>query len=171
MNNTPCIPSRPTPPAPAAQPRICADLRQLLDGAVLLKMTLEVAQSLAIRPGAQLPGSPNPRMMLTLLTFCYATARYGSDEVAEAAWADPAVRYITARETVTAQDVRRFRSRNALWIEHCLTRLLGRVWQSAMPESTADGHSGGSPHGAILSAALHSARRRLDWAMQLDAVE
>jgi hypothetical protein len=159
--------------SPTLPPRSEAetDLRALIGADALLALTLNAAQTLATRPAHDPTARPNPRMMLTLLTFSYASGWFGSEDVERAAGTDPTGRYISAREDIRAADVRRFRRANRPWIEHCLTQVIAQVWLRASQCPEFRDPAGAARHAVILEAALRNARRRLSLAVQLDAAE
>ncbi len=156
------------PPAPAEAQ---ADLRLAVGAETLLHLTLEAAQSLVIRPWVATSERPNPRMMLTLLTYSYASGIFGAEDVERAAFAVTSVRYICAREVIRAADVQRFRRSNRPWIEHCLARVIAQVWLRTNPRPEFRDVGGDAQPAVILDEALRSARRRLSLALQLDAAE
>jgi len=160
--NTPTL-----PPRPEAQ----ADLRLAVGDETLLGLVLAAAQTLVPRPWASPTERPNPRMMLTLLTYSYASGWFGADDVERAAFSNPTVRYICAREAVRAEDVRRFRRANRSWVEHCLTQVIAQVWLRTNCRAEFRDASGAAQHAVILEAACCNARRRLSLALQLDAAE
>jgi hypothetical protein len=51
----------------------------------------------------------NSRMLLTLLTYCYARGVYSAEAIEAAAQEDSVVRYICARDFPTAAEIRDFR--------------------------------------------------------------
>ena len=69
-----------------------------------------------------------PRMMLTLLGFCYASGIYGSDQIERAIRHHPTVRYICARTYPDQESIRQFRRENRALVEHCLTYILKQIW-------------------------------------------
>lgn len=160
--NSPTLP----PPGQAA-----SDLRLEVGAETLLALTLEAAQSLATRPPHDHAERPNPRMLLTLLTFSYASGWFRSEDVERAAATDPTGRYITAREPIRAADVRRFRRANRPWIEHCLTQVIAQIGLRTQRRPEFRDPNGAARHAVILEDALRDARRRVGLAVQLDAAE
>jgi hypothetical protein len=109
-------------------PALPEDLRQTAGTCALVEMTLEAAQAV----GGQLPrwsgvaeGPFNPRMLLTMLTYCYAAGIYGSEEIEWATGDNPAVRYLCANAYPDWKTIRRFRNANRPWIEECLAWVYG----------------------------------------------
>src|SRR5690242_12457071 len=93
---------------PAALP---ADLRQLVNEEVLLRITLEtVADSDPFRPVTGIGGDHfSSPMMLTLISYAYSCGIYSSQEIESAVQRDKTMRYICARKFPRWQDLRRFR--------------------------------------------------------------
>ena len=106
------------------------DLRQTVGTCALVEMTLEAAQAVGgqlPRPGAVAEGPINPRMLLTMLTYCYAAGIYGSEEIEWATDDNPAVRYLCANAYPDWKTIRRFRRAHRQLIEECLTGVYGRA--------------------------------------------
>ncbi|MBE0540609.1 MAG: transposase [Verrucomicrobia bacterium] len=100
-----------------------ADLRQAVGERTLIAWSLDAVHLL----GDRLPGlsgaaieEGSPRMMLTLLTYCYAAEIYGSEDIEWACRHDAAVRYVCGNEAPDQESLRRFRRVNRPWIEACL---------------------------------------------------
>src|SRR6266496_3459218 len=91
---------------------LSADLRRSLGEAGLLRLALDAVQALDPHlfdlEGRRAVGL-RPQMMLTLLTYCYAAAIYGSRDIACAIEQDRTVRYICANARPDWQTIRRFR--------------------------------------------------------------
>ncbi len=64
-----------------------------------------------------------PRMMLTLLAYCYAVGIYGSRAIHEQIHHDAALRYLCAGQHPSADYIRRFRNKNREVITSCLGRV------------------------------------------------
>jgi hypothetical protein len=89
-----------------------ADLRQRVGTSSLLRWCLEAPLTVTDDTGQLLHKSVcgfRPPMMLTLLSFCYASGYYGSEDIARAISTDRTVRYICARTYPDAHAIRRFR--------------------------------------------------------------
>jgi Transposase domain (DUF772) len=96
-----------------------ADLRHRVGTSSLLRWCLEAPLHLDAGGEASLQkdaGGFRPRMMLTLLSFCYAASYYGSEDIERAITTDRTIRYICARTYPNARAIRRFR-------RHCRTAL------------------------------------------------
>ncbi len=100
------------PGAPAGA--LPEDLRICVGEDRLVRLVLEtVAESVAqprprrdfVHAGRSYPVA----VMLTLVTFCYASARFGSQEIEESLRSDPTLRYLCAGDEPSSTAVRRFR--------------------------------------------------------------
>lgn len=99
------------------------DLRSAVGERRLIELALEAVQIV----GEELPrqvralqDQPSPKMMLTLLTYCYAAEIYGSEDIEWACRHDAAVRYVCGNDAPDQESLRRFRRANRPWIEACL---------------------------------------------------
>ncbi len=125
-------------PAPCGQPSaetLHTDLSLALGERGLLIATLDAVQSLDPRAIAALETpSPSlrPQMLLTLVTYCYATSLYGSRDIETASAADGTVRYICARTRPSWASIRSFRRRNRDAIRACLTQVLKQCWAARL---------------------------------------
>jgi hypothetical protein len=77
-------------------------------------------------------------MMLTLLTYCYATSLFGSRDIESAIETDAIVRYICARTYPCWQEIRRFRRMHKEPIRQCLVQVLRQAWACKFDEGEAD---------------------------------
>src|SRR5215204_1622812 len=115
-----------------------ADLRQRVGTSNLLRWCLE-APLIVNDEAAQLLRQSicgfRPPMMLTLLSFCYASSYYGSEDIARAISVDRMVRYICARTYPDAHAIRRFRRCG----RGLLDQALGYVLRQAAIEMTGLG--------------------------------
>lgn len=68
-----------------------------------------------------------PRLMLTLLTYCYAVGMNGSREIQRQSQVDEALRYLCVRQHPKADFLRRFRNRNREALAGCLAAVLYAV--------------------------------------------
>ena len=110
------------------QSYVAADLREWVSQDTLVRLALTVVQT--IQPNRLDPAAPPhetrglpPRMILTLLTYCYAVGIYSSHAIEERAELDDTIRYLCARQRPRADLVRRFRHRNREIIAQCLERV------------------------------------------------
>jgi len=109
-----------------------ADLRQWVNEATLVGCVLEVVSDAleGYSPATSLAedGPPVPTM-LTVLTYCYATGRYPSEEIEAVAATDRTIRYLCATHFVTSSAIRRFRRAHRGLIHSCLTALHRWAWR------------------------------------------
>jgi hypothetical protein len=109
-----------------------ADLRQWVNEPTLIGWILEEVSeaifALPLRP-AMGEGCAPVATMLTVLTYCYATGRYASEEIEAVATSDGSVRYLCANHFVTSATIRRFRRAHRESLRSCLLRLHRRAWQ------------------------------------------
>ena len=109
-----------------------ADLRQWVNEATLVGWVLEVVSDAleGYSPASSLAedGPPVPTM-LTVLTYCYATARYASDEIEAVTATDRTIRYLCANQFVTSSAIRRFRRAHRALLHSCLTTLHRQAWR------------------------------------------
>jgi transposase-like protein DUF772 len=119
------------------------DLRQRVGANNLLRWALEAPQ-IVEGPAAETLkarfGDFRPQMMLTLLSFAYASGCYGSEDIEGAIESDRNFRYICARIYPDAKALRRFRRLFRPALDQCLAYVL----RGAAVEMT----------GAVLSAEL-----------------
>lgn len=88
------------------------DLRRRVGASNLLRWCLEAPLMIVDDTGRMSrknAGGFRPHMMLTLLSFCYASGYYGSEDIVRAIEHDQTVRYICARTYPEAHAIRRFR--------------------------------------------------------------
>ena len=131
------------------------DLRSIVGERRLIELALEAAQIVGEalpRPEGTLQDQPSPRMLLTLLTYCYAAGIYASEDIEWACESDAAARYICAKTWPEQDALRCFRRANRPWIEACL----GWVYGKACPKDIAS---------TALAALV---RQKLDLAILLD---
>lgn len=120
---------------------ISGDLSRRLGERALLGMVLEAVQSVDSKVledgGGSAPGF-RPRMMLTLLTYSYATSLFGSRDIEAAIGNDALIRYICARTYPCWQVIRRFRRMYKEPIRQCLVHVLRQAWTCRFDEGEAD---------------------------------
>ena len=103
-----------------------------------------------------------PRVLLTLLTYGYATGVYGAEDIAEQCYADATFRRLCEQHPPSASSIIAFRRENRGLLRWCLTQVLRR----ALKEKYAldDGLMPPGLRKAIADAAV----TRLDLARHLD---
>lgn len=142
-----------------------SDLHTLLGERVLITLTLQAVDAVAER----LPrwqgdpdGDASPRMLLTLLTYCYAAGTYASEDVEWACRRCEGARYICGNATPDLDMLRHFRRANRPWIEECLAWVLKRAWEQLHPAF------GSAPGHRLESTCLDQARGRVRLATLMD---
>ena len=68
-------------------------------------------------------------MMLTLLTYCYATGVYASADIELNMQHDQMIRYLCAKNYLDSPVLREFRRYSRDRIKECLATVLRRVWE------------------------------------------
>jgi hypothetical protein len=149
------------------------NLTRLVSPGELVQWTLEAVQTFlwSNRPGAPTPAAAgvfNPRVMLTVLTYSYATGNFGSASVVVGIERDPALSYLGMGIRFTADRIRLFRGQNMEVVRRSLAFVLRRVYDRcvsspnalAQPAETAGWNS-------VLSQ--QDAQWRLQRALQADA--
>jgi hypothetical protein len=72
-----------------------------------------------------------PRSMLAVLTYCYASEVYCSGDIEDFMRCDASIRQLCGNEVPDADTLRRFRRHNREAIEHCLYEVLRQVADQA----------------------------------------
>ena len=120
------MPFRPTNRTGTIFP-VHVDLRQRFGSNKLLFWALEAPQNVEGSAAEMLKarfGDFRPQMMLTLLSFSYASSCYGSEDIERAIESDRTVRYICARIFPDAKAIRRFRRLFRPALDQCLAYVL-----------------------------------------------
>ena len=110
------------------------DLSVYIGKKTLVKLILDAIEDLNARAsgyGGLANGNPEfqPALMLTLLTYCYATGVYGSTDIELSMQHDQMVRYLCAKNYANPQVLREFRRYTRDRIKECLATVLRRVWE------------------------------------------
>ena len=103
------------------------DLRQRVGANNLLRWAIEAPQTLDASAGEMVKarfGDFRPQMMLTLISFSYASSCYGSWDIERAIESDRTTRYICARIYPDAKAIRRFRRLFRSALDQCLAHVL-----------------------------------------------
>jgi transposase len=151
-----------------------ADLSRFLGERGLLKLVLDAVQT--VDPTGFIMESPadaaaRPQMLLTLLTYCYATRLYGSADIEWATRYDRTVRYICAHNFPDWQTLRRFRRNNRALLEQTLAWVFKQAWSLKCDAGEADyiGYEWFETQlNQMVAATVHD---RLDLAALMDGVE
>jgi hypothetical protein len=152
-----------------ATPR--CDLRQFLSERELLNLCLEAVQSLNLTStelSRWKPGDLRPQMLMTLLTYAYATRVYGSEEIEMSLRHNPTCRYLCARRYPDARTLRRFRHLNRARLEASLAFVFENAWPMACGKDATDFEYYHWPNGRWSSLAQEAARERLQLAIITD---
>ena len=126
---------------PTAVDPLPPDLRDWLSRNTLVRLALDAVQNLSWptpAPTAHPAGGFSQRMMATLLTYCYATGTFGSQDIEAACELDPTVRYICAREYPDWRNIRRFRRDHADLLRQSLTYVLLQAWAWRVDQAEAE---------------------------------
>jgi hypothetical protein len=171
--------------APLTSGGLPYDLSVWVDKSTLVKMTLEVTTQFAslvsrnATPGCS-PSDLPPAMLLTLMTYCYATGAYASSEIERRSNQDDIVRYITANSQPDRHSLRAFRRRWRVVIRECLVNLSALLWQrryAGDSPGTRGLEGDASPRRSTnlppetLRLLVCEADRRIDRAVQYDSME
>ncbi|PYJ80887.1 MAG: hypothetical protein DME22_22870 [Verrucomicrobia bacterium] len=162
------------------------DDRQLrLPGARIENTNLRDLVLAAVRqldPRLLIPGTAaeagiacQPRVLLGLLTYCYASGVFSSQEIEARVRKDPILILLCGQELPDWHLIRRFRRYNRDLIQHCLEVTLYRANAASGPRASV-GPEGNDP---VVSAARSSdavdrgqcgedAGERIRWAINLD---
>ena len=101
---------------------------------LLVGLTYEAATSLAgfDQLAAEEEGDAVTRskMMLVLLTYCYATGIYASREIQEKLQEPGTLNYISANQPLNSDDLRHFRRRWRQVVQACLVILFKAAWRT-----------------------------------------
>ena len=131
----------PSPSRPASPLAGFSDLARWTGERKLAELALNGVQALdANQPLPKdnpLTGSC-PRMMLTLLSYCYSRGWYGTGQIEQAMAKDPMVRYLCARHYPDGNAIRRFRRENRPWLLACLTHILMQAWALKLDNAEVD---------------------------------
>ncbi|MDB6031331.1 MAG: Transposase [Verrucomicrobiales bacterium] len=112
-----------------------------------------------------------PKMLLTLLTFCYASGIYGSQDILQAMQTKDSVRYICAHNYPDWAILRKFRRAYRSQLEQALRWVLQQAWAKRFDEAEAD-YLGYEWFETYLNANLDAlVQGRLELAILMDGVE
>ncbi len=120
--------------APAAPAALPDDLREWFSQPELLRLALAAVSDVdPARFGARANFGPEPRysvpMLCTLLSYCYVTGRYASEDIEAAVGRDATLRYLGAGQYPSWPVLRRFRRVHRALLTACLGRLIHRAWE------------------------------------------
>lgn len=162
---------------PQARPRldtISTDLTAVTGERGLLMLILDAAQSQEMQSLPRLETiSPllRPQMMLSLVTYAYASSLYGSRDIEAATGTDATMRYICAGSRPDQYAIRNFRRRNREAIRQSLVYVLKQCWAWQFDRAEAD-YAGYEWFETQLNNQLAvSANERIDAAIAFDRGE
>ena len=160
-----------------------ADVSSWMSNRDLVSLILDVVQTIESpkldpNPAVDFNGILRPRMMVTVLSYCYATGMYSSQEIESAIVKNETVRYLCARTYPTWQDLLRFRRQHKELIHEALSKVLQtaydfRLWLAASPdpECRACEMPSGTQHEASATINVSEiAHHRIKSAVFLDSV-
>ena len=110
------------------------DLSVYIGKKTLVKLILDAIAGINARTsrcGSVATGNPDfqPAVMLTLLTYCYATGVYASTDIELNMPHDRMIRYLCAKNYLNLPVLREFRRYSRDRIKECLASVLRRVWE------------------------------------------
>ncbi len=133
------------------------DARLHVGGETLLRLALTAVDEVSTdRLPTQVVGFPNARMILTLTAYAYAAGMLDSEELVSNIHDEAQLRYLTAGQVVSENDILRFRRRNG----PVLLSVLRAVLKSVSAETASFG----------LANAPLSAEERLHLAILSDSL-
>ena len=139
------------------------DLSGYIGKKTLVKLILEAVEDLNARTSwceTAATGSSGlqPALMLTLLTYCYATGVYASTDIELSMQHDQMIRYLCARNYVNLPVLREFRRYSRDRIRECLAAVLQRVWELRFCEEDAHPTAAASCLGVSFGRWLNTGR-------------
>ena len=149
-----------------------------LDRKVLADMVLEAVRHIGaeeLNPPVTTETSPafQPRAMLAMLTYCYASGVYGSEDVEQMMYEDTAFRALCGMDYPDHLRLRRFRRYNHGPIQKTLEETLRGTWSSSDHAGLDGGTAKSESSNGLLDAAnqdriAREARSRIEKAMFID---
>ena len=114
--------------------RLPNDLSLYIGKKTLVKFILEAIEEMNLPSVNRENSEPvdtvlAPVMMLTLLTYCYATGVYNAMDIELGIASDQMIRYLCARNYPDIFEIGLFRRYNRARITQCLMAVLRRVWE------------------------------------------
>ncbi|MCF7707784.1 MAG: transposase [Verrucomicrobia bacterium] len=114
----------------------------------------------------------NPRMMLTLIAYAYASGVYSSENIESKTETDTMIRYLCARTLPAARDIRNFRRDHKDELRHVMTALFNKVWNARYLIDISDRKFNNEARAWLdnvrLSRFSHEADERINKAVQID---
>ena len=151
-----------------------SDLSRYFGSQSLLKLVLDSVQSVdeLLPPlNKRTVSEFRPQMMLTLLTYSYASTIYGSKDIESEIERDRTIRYICARTFPDWQILRRFRRTYRDLIHQCLVNIFKQMWALRFDEGEADYVGYEWFESELIEQVNKAASERLDLAVLMDGAE
>jgi hypothetical protein len=107
-------------------------------------------------------------MLLALLTYCYASGVYGSEDIEWDCQNDPTARSLCGNASPNQETIRRFRRANRPLIEACLACVYGRACGAILPPTRGELSPIPKLEARTSAVLLSVARRKLELAVMFD---
>lgn len=118
-----------------------ADVGQWLGDRPLAQLALDAVlaqESAGTLPKAKTSAYYQPRVMLTLLGYCYARGWYGSRQIEQAILKHPMARYLCAHRYPDWNVLRRFRRDHREVLAACLNHIFTQAWAIKLDRAEVD---------------------------------
>lgn len=151
--------------------KLPADLRPSVGERALSEWALAAVQTVGPRLrscSGTLEGGFSPQMLLTLMTYCYASGIYGSEDIEWDCQNDPTARAICANTCPDQDTIRRFRRANRPWIEACLACVYGRACGVTSAQTSREPSPIPELKARTSADLIGVARRKLELAIMID---
>jgi hypothetical protein len=139
----------------------------------LLSLALDSTQQVLWQGKDKLPlsGACRPQMLLTLLTYCYSSGVYSTQDILQAVQHNPVARYICAHHFPDDAVLRRFRRNYRPQLEQALRWVILQAWAARLDEAETE-FLGYEWFSSYLEVQLDGVvQARLELAILLDGVE
>jgi hypothetical protein len=106
----------------------------------LLNLVLDAVQAVEMPPTNPVAGDGRglrPKMMLTLLTYCYATNLVSSEDVVRSFPENQTVRYVCAHHFPKWNEIRLFRRHHREDLRRCLIQVYQQAWAARLDDGQA----------------------------------
>ncbi len=117
---------------PPSEISLPADLRAWIDKHTLARLVLAAVQLASLPTSNEGPAgsaSFRPHIVLSLLTYCYASGIHSSTDIELSSTQDTMVRHLCADNYPEARMLRSFRRYHRQSIKQCLAEVLQRAWR------------------------------------------
>lgn len=160
----------------------CGDGAAMLDYKELADLVLESVRLVdegELNPPASSAEAPafRPRVMLAILTYCYAIGVCGSEDVERMLREDASLRAMCGAEIPHWRSLKRFRRHNRAMLQHALEETFRRAWSLScrLPQAVGDRRGGrpfepgsGRAESAMADWIVSEATARIERAMFID---